>query len=247
MNFISVSVSEPAPFQGRGEVHLGGADPEELADVADVFLFDDVEVENLEVLGVDPGTQSFESRAHQVLLPFEVPEPLQFSRHGELGARRRALGLWRRRDRERGTGDAVAVFAGDTGNNAVFVEPAPQDCFHSDTPLGADGTFVRQVATSTDEPIYRPLVQGDVTSSASSPLQAFMTIRVPADKYQAYHVHPQHGSGPISIGGNNSSALRGSIAHIAIWNRLLSRAEIDRLWTAGQSELRDTPMYHSYV
>jgi hypothetical protein len=41
--------------------------------------------------------------------------------------------------------------------------------------------------------------------------------------------------------------LRGSIAHIAIWNRLLSRAEIDLLWTAGQSELRDTPMYHSYV
>ena len=50
---------------------------------------------------------------------------------------------------------------------------------------GADITQL-QVATSTDEPIYRPLVQGDVTSSASSPLQAFMTIRVPADKYQAF-------------------------------------------------------------
>lgn len=77
--------------------------------------------------------------------------------------------------------------------------------------------------------------------------QGVRAARTSADKYQTYHVHPQHGSGPISIGGNNSSALRGSIAHIAIWNRLLSRAEIDLLWTAGQSELRDTPMYHSYV
>jgi hypothetical protein len=47
--------------------------------------------------------------------------------------------------------------------------------------------------------------------------------------------------------GTNSSGLRGSIAHIAIWNRLLSSAEIASMWTAGQIELRSTPMYHSYV
>jgi Concanavalin A-like lectin/glucanases superfamily len=89
--------------------------------------------------------------------------------------------------------------------------------------------------------------QADKTTGCLFWKQGVQAARTSADKYQAYHVHPQHGSGPISIGGNNSSALRGSIAHIAIWNRLLSRAEIDRLWTAGQSELRDTPMYHSYV
>jgi|SRR5215475_37069 len=77
--------------------------------------------------------------------------------------------------------------------------------------------------------------------------QGERAARSTADKYQSFHVHPQHGSGPISIGGNSSSAFRGSIAHVAIWNRLLSAAEIGALWTAGQNELRDTPMYHSYV
>ncbi len=36
------------------------------------------------------------------------------------------------------------------------------------------------------------------------------------------------------------------MAHVAIWNRLLSSDEIGSLWAAGQNELRDTPMYHSY-
>jgi Concanavalin A-like lectin/glucanases superfamily len=77
--------------------------------------------------------------------------------------------------------------------------------------------------------------------------QGVRAARAPADKYAAYHVHPQHGPGQISMGGTSSSAFKGSIAHVAIWNRLLSPAEIGALWTAGQSELRDTPMYHSYV
>jgi hypothetical protein len=29
------------------------------------------------------------------------------------------------------------------------------------------------------------------------------------------------------------------MAHVAIWNRLLSPAEIASIWTAGQAELRD--------
>jgi hypothetical protein len=77
--------------------------------------------------------------------------------------------------------------------------------------------------------------------------QGVRAVRSMADKYERYNVHPQHGSGPISIGGTDSSGFKGSIAHVAIWNRLLSTAEITSIWTEGQSELRDTPMYHSYL
>jgi Concanavalin A-like lectin/glucanases superfamily len=77
--------------------------------------------------------------------------------------------------------------------------------------------------------------------------QGVSAARTSADKYESYHVHPQHGAGPINIGGNNSSGFKGSIAHVAIWNRLLSPIEIDSLWIAGHSELRDTTMYHSYA
>jgi len=77
--------------------------------------------------------------------------------------------------------------------------------------------------------------------------QGVSAARTSADKYARYHVHPQDGSGPISIGGINSLGFKGSIAHVAIWNRLLSSAEISSIWTGGQVELRSTPMYHSYV
>jgi len=79
--------------------------------------------------------------------------------------------------------------------------------------------------------------------------QGVRAARTPTDKYEhaPYHVHPQHGSGAISIGGTDSSGFKGSIAHVAIWNRLLSSAEITSLWAQGQSELRSTPMYHSYA
>jgi hypothetical protein len=46
---------------------------------------------------------------------------------------------------------------------------------------------------------------------------------------------------PISVGWDNSSGFKGVIAHVAIWNRLLSPTEIDALWSAGQSELLSTP------
>jgi hypothetical protein len=79
--------------------------------------------------------------------------------------------------------------------------------------------------------------------------QGVEAVRTSADKYEhpPYNVHPQHGSGPISIGGTDSSGFKGSIAHVAIWNRLLSSDEITSIWTAGQTELRGTPMYHSYL
>jgi hypothetical protein len=89
----------------------------------------------------------------------------------------------------------------------------------------------------------------DLTTGCMFWKQGVRAARTSADKYEhaPYHVHPQHGSGAISIGGTDSSGFKGSIAHVAIWNRLLSSAEITSIWVEGQSELRSTPMYHSYV
>ena len=87
--------------------------------------------------------------------------------------------------------------------------------------------------------------ESDKTTGCIFWKQGVRAARTSADKYEPYHVHPQHGAGPISLGGNNSSGFKGSIAHVAIWNRLLSSAEITSIWTAGQLELRDTPMFHS--
>ena len=86
---------------------------------------------------------------------------------------------------------------------------------------------------------------GDLTTGCVLWKQGVQAVRSPADKYKHYNVHPRHGSGPISIGGTNSSGFKGSIAHVAIWNRLLSHAEIASIWTAGQAELRNTPKYHN--
>ena len=89
----------------------------------------------------------------------------------------------------------------------------------------------------------------DLTTGCVLWKQGVQAVRSPADKYEhpPYNVHPQHGSGPISIGGTDSTGFKGSIAHVAIWNRLLSSDEITWLWTAGRTELGDTAMYHSYV
>jgi hypothetical protein len=72
-------------------------------------------------------------------------------------------------------------------------------------------------------------------------------VRVNADKYAAYDVKPEHGAGPITVGGMQTTGLKGAIAHFAIWNRLLSSSEIASIWTAGASDLRETAMYHSYT
>jgi len=91
--------------------------------------------------------------------------------------------------------------------------------------------------------------KSDLTTGCVFWKQGVEAVRTPADKYEhpSYNVHPQHGSGQISIGGTDSSGFKGSIAHVAIWNRLLSSDEVASIWTAGQTELRDTPMYHSYL
>lgn len=50
---------------------------------------------------------------------------------------------------------------------------------------GADITEM-QVATSSDEQVYRPMAEGDAASQNSVALQAYVTVRVPADKYAAF-------------------------------------------------------------
>ena len=87
----------------------------------------------------------------------------------------------------------------------------------------------------------------DLTTGCIVWKQNVQAVRSAGDKYGSYHVHPQDGAGPLRIGGTRSLGYKGSMAHLAIWNRLLSSTEITSIWTEGQAELRGTPMYHSYV
>jgi hypothetical protein len=50
---------------------------------------------------------------------------------------------------------------------------------------GADITQM-QVATTNDQPIYRPLTEGETMPNGDAALQAYVVIRVPATKYQAF-------------------------------------------------------------
>jgi hypothetical protein len=77
--------------------------------------------------------------------------------------------------------------------------------------------------------------------------QAVEAKRQLADKYGDFGVHPQQGSGPIRVGGTQETGFKSAIAHLPIWNRLLSAAEITSIWTAGANDLRDTAMYHSFA
>ena len=74
--------------------------------------------------------------------------------------------------------------------------------------------------------------------------QAVEAKREPADKYGDFRVHPQQGSGPIRVGGTQGTGFKGAIAHLPIWDRLLSAAEITSIWTAGANniaQLGDVP------
>jgi hypothetical protein len=87
----------------------------------------------------------------------------------------------------------------------------------------------------------------DLTTGCIERKQSVEATRVLEDKYGRYGVQPQAGSGAITIGGTQETAFKGSIAHVAIWNRLLSAPEIASIWAEGKTELRNTPMYHSYT
>jgi hypothetical protein len=80
--------------------------------------------------------------------------------------------------------------------------------------------------------------------------QAIQAIRSPGDKYNNpphWNVRPHHSPGRIAIGGSiDKTAFRGAVAHVALWNRLLTATEIEGIWSAGLTELRLTPMYRPY-
>jgi hypothetical protein len=45
----------------------------------------------------------------------------------------------------------------------------------------------------------------------------------------------------VSVGGTAETGFNGAIAHLAIWNRLLSQDEIDSMWTQGTADLQAAP------
>jgi hypothetical protein len=49
------------------------------------------------------------------------------------------------------------------------------------------------------------------------------------------------------ISKQDETGFKGAIAHLAIWNRLLSADEIASICAAGANDLRDMAMYHSYA
>jgi hypothetical protein len=67
--------------------------------------------------------------------------------------------------------------------------------------------------------------------------------RIPQDKYEysEFQVHPEAGSGPLCVGGTAETGFNGAIAHLAVWNRLLSQDEIDSIWTQGAADLGVAP------
>jgi hypothetical protein len=67
--------------------------------------------------------------------------------------------------------------------------------------------------------------------------------RIPQDKYEypEFKVQPQAANGPVSVGGTAETGFNGAIAHLAIWNRLLSQDEIDSMWTQGTADLQAAP------
>jgi hypothetical protein len=50
-------------------------------------------------------------------------------------------------------------------------------------------------------------------------------------------VQPKVGSGPLSVGGTAETGFNGAVAHLVIWNRLLSQDEIDSIRTQGAADL----------
>ena len=71
--------------------------------------------------------------------------------------------------------------------------------------------------------------------------QGISAVRSPGDKINKppdWKVHPQRGAGVINLGGSiGKTAYCGSIGHLALWNRLLTNAEIAHIYLAGQAEL----------
>jgi hypothetical protein len=87
----------------------------------------------------------------------------------------------------------------------------------------------------------------DLSTGCALWKQGVAAKRELADKYGEYGIQPQHGSGSITVGGSQETGFLGAIAHLAIWNRLLSNDEIASIWSAGASDLGACAMYHSFT
>ena len=87
----------------------------------------------------------------------------------------------------------------------------------------------------------------DLSTGCALWKQGVAAKRETPDKYGDFGVYPQHGSGSITAGGSQETGFQGAVAHLAIWNRLLSSDEIASIWGAGVSDLRTCAMYHSFV
>jgi hypothetical protein len=91
---------------------------------------------------------------------------------------------------------------------------------------GADITEM-QVATSSDELVYRPMAEGDAASQNSVALQAYVTVRVPAEKYAAF-VDEAAKLGRVLWQGENTSDV--TQQHVDLSARLTNlRAQEARL------------------
>ncbi len=82
----------------------------------------------------------------------------------------------------------------------------------------------------------------DQTTGAVLWKQDVKAKRIPQDKYEypEFQVQPLAASGPVSVGGTAETGFNGAIAHLALWNRLLSRDEIDAIWRQGAADLQLT-------
>jgi len=132
--------------------------------------------------------------------------------------------------------------------------------FNLEPPGEGNGSFMEYgVSTNDETPVElgtwifvvgeaeRWISVADQTTGCILWKQGVQAERVSADKYGHYQVRPQHGPGPITIGGMQTTGFTGAIAHVAIWDRLLLPAEIASIWAAGVNDLRATAMYHSYT
>jgi hypothetical protein len=83
---------------------------------------------------------------------------------------------------------------------------------------------------------------GDQTTGCILWKQDVEAERIPQDKYEyrEFQVQPKAALGPLGVGGTAETGFNGAIAHLAIWNRLLSQDEIDSIWAQGAADLGTT-------
>lgn len=127
--------------------------------------------------------------------------------------------------------------------------------FNAGSPVGKGaGAYMEYGRSANDQTLVRVgkwlflVGQGeewtDDTSQSTGAIlykQGIQAIRSTGDKYNNppdWKVRPHNSTGRIAIGGSiNKTAFRGAVAHVALWNRLLSHNEIVAIWSEGIAEL----------